>query len=200
MNYFSNRLPGRSRGRRDFFGSVSERIALISSDARRSLAREILSPVFDVPGLRFFSLQKSDPAAPETFPLTDLMGENEDFSDTAALVANLDLVISVDTAVVHLAAALGKPVWLLDRFDPDWRWLAGRCDSPWYPTLRVYRQPHPGARDRVIAEVVRDLRDFSGKSDLVTRAGLDQAAEHPRPPNRCSTPAHLLVADPHHDR
>ena len=90
------------------------------------------------------------------------MGEMEDFADTAALVANLDLVISVDTAVAHLAAALGKPVWLLDRFDPDWRWLLGRRDSPWYPSLRIYRQPRPGDWGTVLAEVAGDLGRIAG--------------------------------------
>ena len=90
------------------------------------------------------------------------MGEMNDFADTAALIVNLDLVISVDTAVVHLAAAVGKPVWLLDRFDPCWRWLTGRRDSPWYPTLRIYRQPRPGDWDSVLAEVADDLRGFTG--------------------------------------
>jgi ADP-heptose:LPS heptosyltransferase len=88
----------------------------------------------------------------------------DDFADTAALIANLDLVISVDTAVAHLAAALGKPVWLLDRFDADWRWLIGRTDSPWYPTLRIYRQPKPGDWDSVLAEVARDLQRVAGGS------------------------------------
>ena len=64
--------------------------------------------------------------------------------DTAALIANLDLVIGVDTSVVHLAGALGNPVWLLNRFDTCWRWLLDRDDSPWYPTLRQFRQPSPG--------------------------------------------------------
>ena len=108
-------------------------------DGRRSLAPERLAPLLAVPGLRFFSLQKGGSAA--DVGLTDFMDEMADFADTAALVANLDLVISVDTAVAHLAAGLGKPVWLLDRFDPDWRWLLGRRDSPWYPSLRLYRQP-----------------------------------------------------------
>ena len=76
------------------------------------------------------------------------------------MIANLDLVVSVDTAVAHLAAALGKPVWLLDRFDPCWRWLTGRTDSPWYPSLRIYRQRNPGDWDAVVAAVVRDLRDL----------------------------------------
>jgi ADP-heptose:LPS heptosyltransferase len=74
------------------------------------------------------------------------------------LVSNLDLVISVDTAVVHLAAALGKPVWLLDRSDPCWRWLRGRQDSPWYPSLRIFRQSAPGDWDGVIAATAAALR------------------------------------------
>src|ERR1019366_2995699 len=118
-------------------------LALAAADRRRSLAPDRLAPLFDVPGLQFFSLQKDGPKAPEGFPLTDYMHEMVDFADTAALIANLDLVISVDTAVAHLAAALGKPVWVLDRSDSCWRWL-GRSDSPWYPTLRLYRQPNPG--------------------------------------------------------
>jgi tetratricopeptide (TPR) repeat protein len=130
---------------------------LAATDRRRSLPPERLASLFDVPGVRFFSLQKAGPLAPESFSLADFMAEMEDFADTAALVANLDLVISVDTAVVHLAAALGKPVWVLDRFDSCWRWL-GRRDSPWYPTLRLYRQPRPGDWNRVLAEVTRDLR------------------------------------------
>ncbi len=129
-------------------------------DRRRSLAPERLAPLFEVPGLHLFSLQKDGPAAPPDFPLTDFMTEMTDLADTAALVANLDLVISVDTCVAHLAGAQGKPVWLLDRFDPCWRWLVGRSDSPWYPTLRIYRQPLPGDWDTVLADVARDLREF----------------------------------------
>jgi ADP-heptose:LPS heptosyltransferase len=93
--------------------------------------------------------------------MIDFMEEMIDFADTAALIANLDLVISVDTAVAHLAAALGKPVWLLDRFDACWRWLDGRRDSPWYPSLRLYRQRRPGDWDSVLAEVIHDLRRFA---------------------------------------
>jgi Flp pilus assembly protein TadD len=130
-------------------------------DRRRSLAPDRLAPLFDLPGVHFFSLQKGGPAAPEDFPLSDFMNEAEDFADTAALIANLDLVISVDTAIVHLTATLGKPVWMLDRFDPDWRWFTGRCDSPWYPTLRIYRQPRPGDWDPVLAEIARDLHSFA---------------------------------------
>jgi hypothetical protein len=133
--------------------------AKAAMDRRRSLSPEQLAPLLETPGMRFFNLQKDGPAAPAQFPLVDVMGEMGDFADTAALIVNLDLVISVDTAVAHLAGALGKPVWLLNRFDTCWRWLTGRCDSPWYPTLRIYRQPRPADWDAVLAEVARDLRD-----------------------------------------
>lgn len=132
-----------------------------ADDSRRSIAPERLAPFAQMPGLNFFSVQKDARAAP--FPLIDLMGEMTDFADTAALVANLDLVITVDTAVAHLGAALGKPVWLLDRFESDWRWLTGRRDSPWYSTLRIYRQPSPGDWDSVIADVARDLKDLAAR-------------------------------------
>jgi tetratricopeptide (TPR) repeat protein len=133
------------------------------SDARRSIAPERMAPLFRLPGLSFFSLQKDGPRAPSEFAMTDLMREAEDFADTAALIANLDLVISVDTAVAHLAAATGKPVWLLDRFDACWRWLTGRRDSPWYPGLKIYRQKRPGDWDTVLTEVADDLRrDLTG--------------------------------------
>jgi tetratricopeptide (TPR) repeat protein len=136
-------------------------LAAAATDRRRSIAAERLAPLFELPGLHFFSLQKDGPGAPAHFPLIDFMAEMEDFADTAALIANLDLIISVDTSVVHLAAALGKPVWMLDRFDPCWRWLVGRRDSPWYPSLHLYRQPQPGDWDSVVAEVAGDLRGLA---------------------------------------
>jgi tetratricopeptide (TPR) repeat protein len=143
-------------------------------DRRRSLASHRLAPLFDVAGLHFFSLQKDPPAAPADLPLTDFMAEMNDFADTAALVTNLDLVICVDTAVAHLAAALGKPVWLLNRFDSCWRWLTGRCDSPWYPALRLYRQPQPGDWDSVLTELARDLRSLAGMGRLHDAVGPGQ--------------------------
>jgi hypothetical protein len=83
--------------------------------------------------------------------------ELQNFSDTAALVSLMDLVISVDTSVAHLAGALGKPVWILLPFSPDWRWLADRADSPWYPTARLFRQPSMGDWHSVIEKVEREL-------------------------------------------
>jgi hypothetical protein len=110
-----------------------------------------------------FSLQKGPCAADlqdekDHLPVTDLTECLGDFADTAAAIARLDLVISVDTAVAHLAGALGKPVWVLLPFAPDWRWMLDREDSPWYPTARLFRQTRPGdwpgVFDRVGAALV----------------------------------------------
>jgi hypothetical protein len=85
--------------------------------------------------------------------MIDMTAELSDFADTAALMQALDLIITVDTSIVHLAGALGRPVWLLNRFNTDWRWLDGRDDSPWYPTARIFRQARPRDWDGVLAEV-----------------------------------------------
>jgi tetratricopeptide (TPR) repeat protein len=126
-------------------------------DRLRSIRLDRLAPLFDV-GATFVSLQKGEAAAQAAAPpfgmaLHDFSAELADFADTAALVMALDLVISVDTAVAHLAGALAKPVWLLDRFDADWRWLLDRDDSPWYPTMRIFRQPRLGDWDGVVHAV-----------------------------------------------
>lgn len=128
-----------------------------STNYQRSLNPDHLLSLLDIPGLSFFSLQKERTLKSRDLELNDLMEEVVDLYDTAALIGNLDLIISVDTAVAHLAASLGKPVWLLDRFDSDWRWLIGRRDSPWYPTLRIYRQKQPGDWAAVIDEISLDL-------------------------------------------
>jgi len=127
-------------------------------DRRRSIAPARLAPLLAVPGVHFISLQKEGPAAPPEFGLTDIMHEIHDFADTAALVSNLDLVISVDTSVAHLAGALGKPVWLLNRFVTDFRWLTRGQDTPWYPTMKIFRQATPDAWDGVIAEAAHELQ------------------------------------------
>ena len=87
----------------------------------------------------------------------DWTEELDDFADTAALIEALDLVISVDTSVVHLAGALGKPAWILNRFDSCWRWMLDREDSPWYPTARLFRQRRPGEWDEVFERVASEL-------------------------------------------
>lgn len=128
------------------------------ADRQRSIPPAALAPLFGVTGVNFISLQKTGPALPEGFAVFNAMDEMEDFSGTAALVENLDLVLTVDTAIAHLAASLGKPVWLLNRFDGCWRWLRGRADSPWYPTVTIFRQSRPGDWTSVLAEVTQRLR------------------------------------------
>lgn len=137
------------------------------NDHNRSMRLAQLAPLAAIPNITFFSLQKG-PAAVEAkasgtnWNLVDLTKELDDFSDTAGLIANLDLVIGVDTAVVHLAGALGQPVWTLLPFMPDWRWLRERYDSPWYPTMRLFRQSTRGAWTDVVNRVVEALLPFGG--------------------------------------
>jgi tetratricopeptide (TPR) repeat protein len=124
--------------------------------------------------IEFFSLQKGQPAESELTELLahgwdgpdliDFTRELKDFSDTAALIENLDLVISVDTSTAHLAAALGKPVWILNRFDTCWRWLLNRHDSPWYPTVKLYRQESAGDWDGVVERVRNDLARLAAQA------------------------------------
>lgn len=133
---------------------------LRKNDARRSIAFERLAPILDVPNVRFFSLQKGHaalqlPRDEPGFGVVDYTEELNDFADTAALVANLDLVISVDTSTAHLTGALDKPVWILNRFDTCWRWMLERADTPWYAQARLFRQPALGDWDSVI----RNARD-----------------------------------------
>jgi ADP-heptose:LPS heptosyltransferase len=113
-------------------------------DHRRSLSLETLQPVLDLP-LEFHSLQQElrtqDAVALVGRPTIHLHGPSlTDFAQTAALIANLDVIVTVDTSVAHLAGALGKPVFLLVHAVPDFRWLLGRDDSPWYPSVRLFRQ------------------------------------------------------------
>lgn len=138
-------------------------------DSKRSLSLQQLLPMIERVGagreFEFVCLQKdlrrSDEAALAHLPAGFFRGESlGDFADTAALIMSLDLVISVDTAVAHLAAALGRPVWLLLPHRPDWRWLLEREDSPWYPSARLFRQPWPGDWGEVLCRVERALGEL----------------------------------------
>ncbi|MQP67551.1 tetratricopeptide repeat protein [Niveispirillum sp. SYP-B3756] len=136
-----------------------------ATDRRRSLPLAQLSALRDLPGISFISLQKGARGAEAQGPdapldMVDWTGELCDFADTAALVAGLDLVIGVDTAVIHLAGGLGVPVWVLSRFDGCWRWLRNRNDSTWYPTLRLFRQSAWGNWEPVLTGLAERLRHF----------------------------------------
>jgi ADP-heptose:LPS heptosyltransferase len=129
------------------------------------MALELFAPLFGLPGITWFSLQAGDaarqiavtPAAARVIPLPT----GTPLVDTAALIAELDLVVTVDTGIAHISGALARPTWMLIPFAPDWRWQLGREDSPWYPTLRIFRQPR--ARDwRSVIEGVRTELQASG--------------------------------------
>jgi len=134
-------------------------------DKRRSTTLEMFAPLAKVNGISWVSLQKGQPRdqivrPPAGMTIGDWSEEFDDFFDTAALINNLDLVITVDTAVVHLAAGLGKPTWLLSRWDGCWRWLNNRPDSPWYPTARVFGQPGPHQWAPMMENVASALREY----------------------------------------
>jgi len=134
------------------------------NDAQRSLALADLAPLAPVAkaGVSFIGLQKGAAADPATPPpagmaMLSLGHDLGDFDDTAALITLLDVLVTVDSSPAHLAGALGCPVWVLLPFAPDWRWLLGRSDSPWYPSMRLFRQPAPGQWGPVLTEVAAAL-------------------------------------------
>ena len=133
-------------------------------DAQRSITFDRLAPLLQETRFEFYSLQKGEAAVAQLHDsalcqqVCDWTDDLHDFSDTAALIENLDLVISVDTAVAHLAGALGKPFWLINRYNTCWRWLLERDDSPWYPTARVFRQDETRDWNDVIIRIRDALR------------------------------------------
>ncbi|WP_459904643.1 tetratricopeptide repeat protein [Caballeronia sp. HLA56] len=149
-------------GLRDAFAAFS----------RRWLAARQCERLLTLPGVHFVSLQKGATARaecaalPDAWRLSDPMNEVADFADTAALIESLDLVMSVDTSVAHLAGALGKPLWIPLCSNACWRWLAGRDDSPWYPTARLFRQQAPGDWDDVIERVADALTVWQRDTQL----------------------------------
>ena len=126
-----------------------------SNDRRRSMPVAALQRILAIPGVNFVNLQVGPRAAELGLP--DLSARLTNYAETAALIAALDLLITVDTSVAHVAGALGKPAWVMLPYAPDWRWLLGRNDSPWYASLRLFRQPAPGDWHSVIEAVAAEL-------------------------------------------
>jgi len=134
-------------------------------DQKRSTSLQMFAPAAKIPGISWVSLQKGPSTdqlkqCPAGMVIGDFTEEFYDFYDTGSMIQNLDLVIGVDTAVIHLAAALGKPTWMLNRWSGCWRWLQDKTDTPWYPSMRIFNQPAPGAWGPVIEEVAVALRQF----------------------------------------
>ena len=148
--------------RRPLVGLAWSGSASLRNDRNRSIPLERLAPLRGVDAT-FVSLQKDirDTDRPHLAgirPILHFEAELADFRDTAALVSLVDVVISVDTSLAHLAGAMARPTWILLPFSPDWRWLLGRDDSPWYPTARLFRQPRPGDWETPIRRVAEALR------------------------------------------
>jgi len=155
---------------------------------KRSCPFTALAPLFDLPGVTYVNLQLDVPDGldPRLFDLTDKI---RDFEDTAALMANLDLIISIDTSVAHLAAATGRPTWILLAHVSDWRWLLDRSDNPWYPNMRLFRQPDHGDWDSLIREVVQQLAELSGAGPEILG---DEIAPSVHRNGRCSVERRAL--------
>jgi len=151
------------------------------TNARRNIPLDVFARAFSSVHAEFFSLQKGDPAEsairgrePEYWPrgnFFNFANDLRDFSDTAALIANLDVVVTVDTAVAHLAAALGKPTWILNRFDSCWRWLLNRAHSPWYQSVKLYRQNDDCRWEPALEHLAADLSELGYSVALRQRLG-----------------------------
>ena len=133
-------------------------------DPLRSCSAKGFRPLCELPGFDFYGLQTGKPAS-ESQTLADTPGFRQNlgpklknFADTAAVISNLDLIITIDTATAHLAGAMGHPVWVLLPFAPDWRWFLERSDSPWYPSMRLFRQPEPGNWRQTIKKIRNSLQ------------------------------------------
>jgi Flp pilus assembly protein TadD len=132
-------------------------------EKERSIPLELLAPLAEIPETRFYSLQMGEIAAQvQQFPaIVDLSGQQEDFAETAAIIANLDLVISIDSSVAHLTGALGKPVWIPLHYDRDWRWMMERTTTPWYPTARLFSMERGETWPIVLARLRRELEELA---------------------------------------
>ncbi len=162
--------PGAIEYWRDYMKEPGFKVGLVwagsptnNDDRNRSCELKNFFPLSQIPEVQLYGLQKGADAAqvnglPENMTVTNLGEKFKDFSDTAGVIENLDLVISVDTATAHLAGAMGKPIWTLLPFAPDWRWMLNRETTPWYPTMRLFRQPNRGNWEAVFQQVELELR------------------------------------------
>ncbi|HSU59193.1 MAG TPA: hypothetical protein VLI55_07760 [Bryobacteraceae bacterium] len=159
---------------RESDGPIALRVGLVwasgSYNSARSIPLKGLAALLAIPGVRFYSLQ----AEPERFELQtekmdvcDIYDQASCALDAAKTLKSIDLLISADTMMAHLAGALACPVWTLLPFECDWRWMLGRADSPWYPTMRLFRQPQPGDWASVIASVGKELQKATSAHEVI---------------------------------
>jgi hypothetical protein len=146
-------------------GIVWQANPLFGDDRFRSIPLETFGQLAQIPGVNLVSLQKGPgteqlPAFQKRFPILDLNHRLHTFNDTAAVMMNLNLIIGCCTSVPHLAGALGLPVWTVLQLNSDWRWLIGREDSPWYPTMRLFRQKKFGDWEEVIKRIAVEVRNL----------------------------------------
>jgi hypothetical protein len=175
--YLSADPDRRARWHEELRNSLEFKVGVIwqgnplhSRDRERSFKLSHLEPLARIPGVRLFSLQKNTgveqiAALGNQFLVTDLGSGLDDFADTAAVMSNLDLVVSPDSSPAHLAGALGVRVWMVLPFTADWRWMTDRDDTPWYPTMRLYRQSRFGDWNELFERLSADLKE------LVARRG-----------------------------
>lgn len=165
INTWGVRLDSEDGGERYRIGVVWAGNPNHENERNRSVAFDIFNTLFEVKEASWISLQVGNRAADlrrKPSPVVDISCDLADFGDTAAVIRNLDLVITVDSAVAHLAGAMGKPTWLLLPFNPDWRWQLKREDSPWYPTMRLFRQQEAGQWPEVLQRVKKALTEVVG--------------------------------------
>ena len=135
------------------------------ADSQRSMSLQTLIPLLRTPGIDWLSLQKGPPAGqlaklPGSIAVWDAASQDRDLAETAALVSTLDLVVTTDTCIAHLAGAMAKPVWILLPHLADWRWMQNSETTPWYPTARLFRQTTPGDWTSVLKRVIAELAQF----------------------------------------
>jgi hypothetical protein len=136
-----------------------------SLNSNRSMRLAEMKALFEIPDVSLYSLQVGADAGQltECPGILNLGKDINDFADTAAIIAQLDLVVTIDTSVAHLAGALGAPTWVMLKYSPDWRWFLNRTDSPWYSTIRLFRQQQPGNWCSVVTDVATELKNVISK-------------------------------------
>ena len=200
VRHWAEQLDTLDGGKKPRVGLVWAGGNLLRDDKKRSITPEQFLPLTAHHEMTWVSLQKANDDKKKAkshhkSTLVDWMEDIRDFADTAALIQNLDLVITVDTAVAHLAGAMGKPVWMLNRFAGDFRWMFHRDDSPWYPSMRIFRQPTPGDWPSVLAQVQLALEAWRPAGSTPAKPAIPPAETKSEEPSLSAPKASTLQDD-----